>query len=196
MLYTDGLVERRGSTVLDGITRAGSAINDALVVPVDQLADQVMAALLPEQGYTDDVAVLAYRYIGENSTELAVSFGADPRDLAPVRRALRGWLERLGMDRQAVSNLLVAAGEACANAIEHGHRFASGHQALLTARITGRDLYLTVTDGGRWRRPAPSDQNSERGRGLRLIHGLVPDVTINSAGFGTTVHMHTRIDIG
>uniref|UniRef100_UPI000A43B537 ATP-binding protein n=1 Tax=Mycobacterium avium TaxID=1764 RepID=UPI000A43B537 len=36
--------------------------------------------------------------------------------------ALRNWLRRVRLDPEQTLNVLVAAGEAVANAIEHGHR--------------------------------------------------------------------------
>jgi len=56
LLYTDGLIERRDRPLLDGVrllhdeTTPGSA---------DELCSRITTRLLPDQGITDDVAVLA-----------------------------------------------------------------------------------------------------------------------------------------
>ena len=49
---------------------------------------------------------------------------------------------------------LVAAGEAVANAIEHGHRDHPGQEIRLLAAVTANRLRLTVADSGRWQPPA------------------------------------------
>jgi serine phosphatase RsbU (regulator of sigma subunit) len=61
LLYTDGLVERRGEDITRGLDRlcAISAAHHAL--PVAQFVDTVLAELVPAQ-LTDDVAVLAVRF--------------------------------------------------------------------------------------------------------------------------------------
>jgi len=64
VLYTDGLVERRGRPLDTGIAQAGEVVVAARAVPVDDLADRLMRALAPAEGFTDDVAVLVYRQPG------------------------------------------------------------------------------------------------------------------------------------
>ena len=64
VLYTDGLVERRGRLLDTGIAQAGEVVVAARAVPVDDLADRLMRALAPAEGFTDDVAVLVYRQPG------------------------------------------------------------------------------------------------------------------------------------
>ncbi|WP_225447484.1 SpoIIE family protein phosphatase [Streptacidiphilus sp. PB12-B1b] len=188
MLYTDGLVERRRRSLSDGIDRASSAVQDGRATPVDELASGVMTVLAPEGGYDDDVALLLYRH----PAPLDVSFPAESSQLAPVRRALRGWLDQCGLPAQTVQNVLVAAGEACANAIEHGHRHAAGARISLRAAATVDDLTLTVADSGQWKVPQP-EANAHRGRGVTLMRAMMQHVTITPGESGTTVDMHTRI---
>jgi len=188
MLYTDGLVERRRHSLVDGIHRAGSVVQEGRATPVDELAGGVMTALAPEGGYDDDVALLLYRH----PAPLEVSFPAESSQLAPVRKALRNWLAQCGLPAQTVQNVLVAAGEACANAIEHGHRHAPGSRIRLRATATVDDLTLTVADTGRWKVPQP-EVNTHRGRGITLMRALMQRVTITPGEAGTTVDMHTRI---
>jgi PAS domain S-box-containing protein len=188
MLYTDGLVERRRRSLSDGIDRASTAVQDGRTTPVDELARGVMEVLAPEGGYDDDVALLLYRH----PAPLEVTFPAESSQLAPVRRALRGWLDSCGLPAQTVQNVLVAAGEACANAIEHGHRDATGDRIRLHAAATVDELTLTIADTGRWKVPQP-EANSHRGRGVTLMRALMQHVTITPGESGTTVDMHTRI---
>jgi serine phosphatase RsbU (regulator of sigma subunit) len=55
-LYTDGLVERRGEPILDGIRRLRETLGHA---SADELCNTAMARLLDQRPASDDVAVLA-----------------------------------------------------------------------------------------------------------------------------------------
>ncbi|MFE5396182.1 SpoIIE family protein phosphatase [Streptomyces sp. NPDC056568] len=188
LLYTDGLVERRRRPLTAGIDQAGEAVQAGRDVAVDDLATHVMSQLAPSGGYDDDVALLLYRH----PAPLEVAFPAESSQLAPVRKALRSWLDQCELPPHMVQNVLVAAGEACANAIEHGHRDAPGDTVRLRAEALVDDLRLTVADTGRWKAPQPV-ANSHRGRGVALMRALMHQVTITSGTAGTTVDMHTRI---
>jgi anti-sigma regulatory factor (Ser/Thr protein kinase) len=188
MLYTDGLVERRRRPLSAGIEQAGEAVQEGRDTPVDDLATQVMARLAPVSGYDDDVALLLYRH----PAPLEVTFPAESSQLAPVRKALRSWLAQCDLPDRTAQNVLVAAGEACANAVEHGHRHAPGDFIHLRAEALVDNLRLTVADTGRWKPPQP-EANAHRGRGLALMRAMMQQVTVTPGPSGTTVDMHTRI---
>ncbi|MFG3190825.1 SpoIIE family protein phosphatase [Streptomyces omiyaensis] len=188
LLYTDGLVERRGVPLTQGIARAGRAVQDGRGTDLDALAGDLMARLAPADGYDDDVALLLYRH----PAPLDLVFPAESGQLATVRQALRGWLKQCDVPANTAQNVLVAAGEACANAIEHGHRDSPGDTVRLHAETSGAALRLRVEDTGRWKRPDPRAL-PRRGRGVALMRALMQQVTIVPGPAGTTVDMHTRI---
>ena len=88
--------------------------------------------------------------------------------------------------------MLIAAGEAVANAIEHGHRHSPEGIISLGATVLADQVQLTITDTGSWEPPRPAKE-SHRGRGITLMRGLMHEVTINSDTAGTTVHLSARI---
>jgi PAS domain S-box-containing protein len=188
LLYTDGLVERRRRPLSTGIEQAGDAVQEGRDVPVEDLASSVMSRLAPVGGYDDDVALLLYRH----PAPLEVSFPAESSQLAPVRRTLRSWLDRCDLPPNTVQNVLVAAGEACANAIEHGHRHAPGEAVRLRAEALVDTLRVTVADSGRWKVPQP-ETNAHRGRGIALMRAMMQHVTVAPGPSGTTVDMQMRI---
>ncbi|GII82466.1 histidine kinase [Sphaerisporangium siamense] len=188
LLYTDGLVERRRRPLTTGIGQAGLALQAGRTTPIEDLAADVMNILAPEGGFNDDVALLLYR----QPAPLEVAFPAESGQLAPVRTALRDWLARCQLTPSMIQNVLVAAGEACANAIEHGHRHAPGRTIRLRAVATVDDLHLTVADSGLWK-PPRLEADSHRGRGVALMRALMQEVTIHPGAAGTTVDMHARI---
>jgi anti-sigma regulatory factor (Ser/Thr protein kinase) len=89
-------------------------------------------------------------------------------------------------------NVLIAAGEAVANAIEHGHRHSPEGTISLSATALVDQVQLTITDTGSWKPPQPATYR-HRGRGIGLMRGLMHDVTINPDTAGTTVHLSARI---
>ncbi|MET7866522.1 SpoIIE family protein phosphatase [Micromonospora taraxaci] len=188
MLYTDGLVERRRQPLTAGIGHVVTVIQNGRAHPIETLATDVMDQLSPPGGYDDDVAVLLYRHPGP----LELDFAAERTGLAPVRSALRNWLERCGLHPTNAYNVLVAAGEACANAIEHGHRDNPGGRIRLRATATADGLHLSVTDSGHWKTPQP-DASTHRGRGLLLMRALMDAITVTPSATGTTIDMQARI---
>ncbi|RDH79652.1 response regulator [Mycolicibacterium moriokaense] len=186
LLYTDGLVERRREPLDTGIARAADLVQENRDTGLDDLARQVMSRLAPAGGYQDDVALLLYR----QPAPLEVEFPAEASQLAGTRAALRDWLDRAGVDADQTLKVLIATGEALANAIEHGHRDDHDGTVSLRATALADRLHITVIDAGSWKPPVAA---AHRGRGISLMRGLMSDVTIQPRDTGTTVHMLARI---
>ncbi|WP_424760940.1 SpoIIE family protein phosphatase [Mycobacterium sp.] len=188
LLYTDGLVERRGSSLDHGIARAAVLVRDGRTSTLDDVADQIMTRLAPSSGYQDDVAVLLYRH----PAPLEISFPAHVNELSRSRAALRSWLSQTRVNRDQAHDMLVAAGEAVANAIEHGHR--DSPEGIITLRGTALvdQVQLTIADTGSWK-PPQTAADRHRGRGITLMRALMQDVAIHPDAVGTTVHLFARI---
>jgi GAF domain-containing protein/anti-sigma regulatory factor (Ser/Thr protein kinase) len=188
VLYTDGLVERRRVVMEQGISRVVDLVEDGGASTLDDVANQIMSGLAPSGGYQDDVVLMLYRH----PAPLELTFPADASHLAPTRTALRSWLTRVRVDPDQSMNVLVAAGEAVANAIEHGHRHSREGTITLDATALVDEVQLTITDTGSWKPPQPAAE-THRGRGITLMRGLMHDVTINADTAGTTVQLSARI---
>lgn len=188
LLYTDGLVERRRRPLDQGIAEAIALVRDGGTVALEELASHIMSGLNPGGGYPDDVALLLYRQPGP----LEIDLPARASQLAATRSALRGWLARAMIGPGQAQDVLIAVGEALANAIEHGHRRDPQGTIVLRAIALADRLQLTITDTGSWKPPRPR-QDSHRGRGIALMRTLMDDVTIQAGTLGTTVHLHARI---
>ncbi|MEM1176914.1 MAG: ATP-binding protein [Acidobacteriota bacterium] len=106
--------------------------------------------------------------------------------------------EHIGMSRDKIDEVRMAVVEACINAFEHsGARKREVHMRLL---VLGEDadprgLEITIQDKGTGfshtevvvsKKPT---EPQKRGHGLRIIHGLMDDVEIQSDSDGTTVTM-------
>jgi GAF domain-containing protein/anti-sigma regulatory factor (Ser/Thr protein kinase) len=189
LLYTDGLVERRRSSLDDGITRVSSLVRDGRALTLEDLANDVMTQVAPRGGYQDDVVLLLYRHPGP----LEMTFPADVSQIDHVRADLRAWLSRCRVDPDQAYDVLIAAGEAVANAIEHGHRNSPQGEVSLCAVALVDRLQLIVTDTGSWKPPQPVP-SSHRGRGIALMKALMQDVAIQADTDGTTVNLTMRIN--
>ncbi len=71
MLYTDGLVEHRGSDIDDGIDRLAALLTDT-DAPIDDLAGLLVQRMLPD-GPDDDVAALVVRPTIESPTSASAA---------------------------------------------------------------------------------------------------------------------------
>ena len=90
-LYTDGLVERRGESIEDGIDVLAREMSRGPEVS----AQAALASIGGSIGApTDDVALLIASL--EPAASFAVELSAEPEILPGVRRRLRGWLTRHG----------------------------------------------------------------------------------------------------
>jgi anti-sigma regulatory factor (Ser/Thr protein kinase) len=147
-----------------------------------------MSRLAPSDGYQDDVALLLYRH----PAPLQLEFPAHVSQLAPTRAALRSWLTRARVDPVQTQDMVIAVGEAIANAIEHGHRHSPEGIISLRATALFDQVQLTVVDTGSWKPPRP-DTNTHRGRGIKLMRALMHSVAINPGATGTLVHLSARI---
>jgi len=154
---------------------------------LEDLAAQVMTRMAPAGGYEDDVALVLYHQPGP----LEIVFAADSGQLARSGHAAQ-LAAQLRHQRQDGSGCLVAAGEACANAIGARPSSFAGTHIRLRAVATAHQLRLTITDTGRWKTVPPGDRG-HRGHGIALMRALMQQVTIEPGQAGTTVDSYARI---
>lgn len=61
MLYTDGLIERRGEDIDTGLARLTECLTRHPTADADALADYLLSKLIPPGGNTDDTALVVIR---------------------------------------------------------------------------------------------------------------------------------------
>ena len=182
VLYTDGLVERRGETLDAGLRRL-AAVADGVG---DRSPAELVAALvdgaLDDAGPADDIALLVVRAVPAPLTGRLPAVAGSMRAL---RRRTAGWVAAAGLPVETAEDLELALGEAAANAAEHAYPEGSGEFEYGVGRADDGALEVRVRDFGRWR-PVPED-NGYRGHGLRVIRELTEDVRIDRGADGTEV---------
>jgi serine phosphatase RsbU (regulator of sigma subunit)/anti-sigma regulatory factor (Ser/Thr protein kinase) len=200
LLYTDGLVERRGEAIDAGLARLREALG-AGPLELEQLCSHVLDCALGGRDAQDDIALLAVRLAGVGAGALELDLPAEPASVPVARHRVERWLEQTGGGRDDLFAIKLAVSEVCANAVEHAYGPEQGHTFRLRAERApwagaggsnggaaddgGGDVVIEVSDSGRWRRP----RGSRRGRGLRITRQLMDTVEVERASNGTTVRM-------
>jgi serine phosphatase RsbU (regulator of sigma subunit)/anti-sigma regulatory factor (Ser/Thr protein kinase) len=182
LLYTDGLVERRGTPIDDGFERLLRAAEDAPRDP-EQLVEHILRNLVGGEERGDDIALLAVRLLAVAPRPLHVRIPSRVGGLDLVRDAMRVWLQGTPLPRVDAHDVVLATWEACANAIEHALEPGADYVDV-RAEVTDSRVRVSVEDTGRW---TPPTDRPDRGLGLRLIHAAMSAVDIASNDAGTCV---------
>ena len=130
MLFSNGAIAGAAAVPdealdrLADVSRVGAAGARARSRPTPPpgLAAAVAEGVRRPQGWPDDVAVLVAHRRETALEPLQLDLVATPSVLPGVRRRLGSWLAGLGMGEQDRVGVMVAVGEACANAAEHAYR--------------------------------------------------------------------------
>ena len=114
-----------------------------------------------------------------------------------ARRALGSFAQACGFSSADVSDVVLAVGEACSNAVEHGHN-AGGRLSVRGAFEDGILRIEIVDDGAgldETRTPAqiPSPAGTGRGRGIPIMRAVMDAVSYQSGPAGTTVFLEKRL---
>lgn len=189
LLYTDGLIERPGAS-LDGGLEWLQEFAAAADPRPERLCDALLGACFREVGPRDDVALLAVRLEPMPLDRIEITLPAEPESLARMRRAVGRWLRTTGAEDATVYEILVACGEACANAIAHAYPPGEASYVVTVARGNG-GVEVRVRDFGSWREARAGSQ----GRGLGLIEELMDEVEIDKGEAGTTVCMRRAFEL-
>lgn len=120
------------------------------------------------------------------NSKLRVSCLAHPTAAKRLRHALAAFLSVLEIEPEVTEDILMATGEALANAIEHAYDGVTpGIVTLAAAFDEELRLVLDVSDTGQF---IERDERPGRGFGLRIIRSIASSVDI-SKDAGTSIHM-------
>jgi serine phosphatase RsbU (regulator of sigma subunit)/anti-sigma regulatory factor (Ser/Thr protein kinase) len=187
VLYTDGLIERRGEHLDDGMELLLEAAAHGPLDP-EALCDRLLAAAAPAGALSDDIALLALSHVPLGA-RLALDMPSEPGALRSLRALLRRWLAQADAADVDVHAIVMACSEACTNAIEHA---GAGPDETISfeAVLQDGEVDVTVRDRGHWRDQRPP---SDQGRGLDLIDALMDDVQLETSPSGTVIRLRRRL---
>lgn len=188
-LYTDGLVERRGTSIDTGLEK----LLDAMArLSAERLCASLMSTLVGPDIPADDVALLVVRRLERAELgPLELTLPAVPASLTEIRAAMRRWTAAIEAQPNDVADLLLAIGEAATNVVEHAYGPGGGEIRLKIELHEPDELVATVRDDGEWR-PA---RGENRGRGIPIIRGCSDRVDIEHGTGGTTVTIRRGVTL-
>jgi serine/threonine-protein kinase RsbW len=184
VLYTDGLVERREIPLERGFERLRHRA-ERLAGSRDDLGEALAATMIGEVPPGDDVAMLTITMV----PALERSLPPDPARLAPTRSAMRGWLDQRHLAEEEIDDVVLATGEALANAIEHPD--TNGAEPIrLACWVDGSEVIVRVVDHAPWGSASP---DLERGNGIALMRALMDTVAIQTDEDGACVELRRSV---
>jgi serine phosphatase RsbU (regulator of sigma subunit)/anti-sigma regulatory factor (Ser/Thr protein kinase) len=186
LFYTDGLVERRGRSLDEGLERLRAAVATGPRDP-ERLAEHVLEHLFGDEERRDDVALLLARVLPVAPRPLDLRLDGGHDSLRHAREALRLWLATAPIGEMDAYDVVLAAWEASANATEHS---LSESGFRLQAQLVENTVRIVVEDMGAW---APPAARPDRGRGLQLMRALMSSVEVESGPRGTRVTLEKRL---
>jgi serine phosphatase RsbU (regulator of sigma subunit)/anti-sigma regulatory factor (Ser/Thr protein kinase) len=189
LLYTDGLIERRGEQLSDGESTLLEVASSAPDEP-ELKCQAIISRLTEDTTIADDIAILAVQTVGLDEL-LEVEMPAAPAQLMTSRHLIRRWVEANSGTDDDCAAFAIAVSEACANAIEHAYGL---RDETIHLRASLRDGVATVTisDHGEWREP----RGGNRGRGIPIMREFMDEVSVEPEPQGTTVSLTRRLREG
>ncbi|MCW2870342.1 MAG: hypothetical protein JWL99_1662 [Streptomyces oryziradicis] len=162
VLYTDGLIERRGEDISTGLERARSVLERPFST-LEDACDQLLSAMVPGRE-PDDVALLVARLgvLPEGSTA-SWTFPAEPGAVRQARWHVRETLAEWGLEPMTDVTVLLVS-ELVTNSLRYAHG------PIGVRMVRGTSLLVEVSD------PLPdppreraATEEDEGGRGLQLV---------------------------
>jgi anti-sigma regulatory factor (Ser/Thr protein kinase) len=178
VMYTDGLVEDRATSLDAGLDRVQHLLATA-PVPLEALCDHLMAGATSGRDASDDTALLAMRCV-ELGAHLSFRLPTRPGVLRPLRATIRRWLGEAGATEQESFEIVVAVGEACANAVQHA---GSASPEFEFEGSIDDQVRIVIRDNGVWRDPSPSIG----GRGIAIMRQFMDEAEVRRGPHGTEV---------
>ncbi|MCU1375411.1 MAG: magnesium or manganese-dependent protein phosphatase, partial [Actinomycetia bacterium] len=187
ILYTDGLIERRGESLTVGFDRLARSAAGLDLSSGEAICEHLLATLLPPHAVrADDVAVLVVRVRPQVTAEAShrIAFDPVPESAALTRGFVAGLLDGAGCTPDEIDTATLLVSELVTNVLHHAHPPCSLHVSFPADDV----IEISVQDGDRstptLERP---DQMSEHGRGLLLIDALADDWGIRPVAGGKEV---------
>jgi serine phosphatase RsbU (regulator of sigma subunit)/integral membrane sensor domain MASE1/anti-sigma regulatory factor (Ser/Thr protein kinase) len=193
ILYTDGLIERRGESLNVGLARLGDEASALRGRQARDICEGLIARLAADGGREDDVVVLTVKADSDSSRRFQRTYPAQPMQLSHIRAEVRAWMDEHDLPATARDDLLIALGETTSNAVRHA--FGDGPPGTVRVSISIMDGFLEaeVSDDGRWE--ARTEAKGDPGLGLKILRSAAERLQIDPTSSGTTVTFSVPLEI-
>ncbi|MFL6238929.1 MAG: SpoIIE family protein phosphatase [Actinomycetes bacterium] len=171
LLYTDGLVETRGTDIDDGIAALAAAVAP-LPETLEEACARALSVRIPD-GQDDDVAVLVVRMQPRSDTDVAErDFAPTPENNAEMRTFVRSVLQGWQTPSETARLVELVVSELVTNVIRYAVSSLPESPRLRLARKAD-EIFVEVSD---WNGTLPHRRqarpNDEVGRGLALVEAV------------------------
>lgn len=132
-------------------------------------------------------------------TTFLASYPSSFESVAVARRAVGLFAQSRGFPAADVSDIVLAVGEACSNAVEHGH--ANKAHVVVRCTFEGDVLRIEIGDHGggfdeqRATSAAIPAEFLGRGRGIPIMRAVMDGVRYEITTSGTTVFLEKRLGV-
>ena len=205
VLYTDGVTEAPRLGQPFGQGRFMDLIKDWGMGTPGELVQAIRRAVeaWTEDGeLRDDLALLVCQVVPDAAVDELVRelvLPNEPSRIAEIRSFVSGFLVDLRAPVEASSEILLAVGEAAANATRHGRRLEGRSEVRVRCAVEQSVVSITIADDGpgfdvaRLERTELPDPFASGGRGLFLMRELMDEVKIETSDRGTTVLLRRAV---
>jgi serine phosphatase RsbU (regulator of sigma subunit)/anti-sigma regulatory factor (Ser/Thr protein kinase) len=192
LTFTDGLLERRSSTLGDGERRLLEALEAVSSDNPRSVCQAVVEAMAASGGFEDDCALLA---VGRTSLEhrrATLRVPPLPEAVRPARDWARGQMVLWGIHEDAQFAVVTGLSELVTNVVLH-----AGTDAQVSLELDGSRLTCSVSDTGSRGLPTTASQggSATRGRGLRLVQSISSAFGSHRTANGATVWFEVEVEV-
>ncbi|HYP23186.1 MAG TPA: SpoIIE family protein phosphatase [Actinomycetota bacterium] len=205
VMYTDGVTEAPRFGQPFGQGRFMDLIKDWGMGTPGELVQAIRRAVeawTQEGELRDDLALLVCQVVPDTAVDELVRelvLPNEPSRIGEIRSFVSAFLVDLRAPVEASSEILLAVGEAVANATRHGRRAEGRSEVRIRCSAENRSVSVTIADDGggfdmsRLERTELPDPFASGGRGLFLMRELMDEVKFESSDRGTNVVLTRRV---
>lgn len=123
--------------------------------------------------------------------EQSLTLPSKGQNIALFRHFVGEFVRDCGFDENEVFDIVLAAGEACSNAYQHGSPLKSENNITVVCKCAREALEIRIRDEGVFKKEASmtTDNNDIRGRGIMIMLSLMDKIEIDENTGGTTVSL-------
>jgi serine phosphatase RsbU (regulator of sigma subunit)/integral membrane sensor domain MASE1/anti-sigma regulatory factor (Ser/Thr protein kinase) len=190
VLYSDGLVERRGESLDVGLARLERLASELFERTPEGICEELFTRFGVGTRREDDVVVLVMKPHRDRSEAYRRSFPAEPEELSRMRASIRSWAASRNLPPATQDDLLIAIGEATANSVRHAYKNTVAGEVEIMITPVGPILEVAINDRGTWQ----GDSGSRYpGMGRLIISSVAQGYRTESDERGTQVTFHLPI---
>ena len=183
VLFSDGLVERRGEPLEDGLDRLADLFPQVAGQSAAEICDSLASGLEVDQRRDDDVVILVAKLFPTASSVFSGRYPASAEELVRIRAEVREWCRSCDLSAAVTDDLLILVGEACANVVRHAYGDETRGDVGVTIVRGPRTAEVEVRDWGVW--VPPTADSKGPGMGIRIMRKLVSDLVYETDDHGT-----------